>query len=587
MKVLTLIFTFCACFSSLYASEPNKREALKRLSLMSYVIHLEAQQSYDLKWDKLTTSYFNIFSKAHAYKEGDPCLILGFQSVYSGGMCRLSKAVDAKQFKNSCRSGEYACNPQVFGTNREKPFCVSASIGSELSKYCAHKSIISLSQVESLSKYSNKTQEALVKITKTDPRDFNFEMVLAATDDNKFNESFNALYIDPYTLKKSQEFTTSLCSAIQSSGKSKAHSLDLSSCDAQLKLLSSTATEETDEDEVDDDELKANITLHDTKPKTDEVEDEVENNTKIVTSDLLIEDTRKVCAPEIEKTDSDKNIEDIKDITNNLEANFYTKCVNELFYHKDLPVEARGQYFHKLGDKISFAKQCWSLDKHGEKEILYSFVSEDGFKMLNYPVYNYTIPGTDTRTSHPRNMFKFYDGNKPYYLSRFDNIGQYFDSLPEDQLSDFVTERDLMVSESAIQRKYIKPYENYLIKDGKSKKIQLTTPEEAGYTTEQAKSCLKERLIDYVNIMMFRSYDEVFPYTKQLNADLAVYPRSSLRHKYSKTSGEIKKELIDKILNKSSACRSVFSESDYTKAFEKAYGKRLENYNEFRHYFLE
>jgi hypothetical protein len=584
MKNLILIFTFCACFSSLYARESNKREALKRLSLMSYVSHVEGQYPYDLKWETLKTSYFSIFSKAHAYKEGDPCLILGFQSVYKNGMCRLSLAKGAKEYKNSCRIGEYACNPQVFGKNESKPFCVSASMGSELSKYCSHKSIASLYQTESASSFSKETQDALKKVSNTNPRDFNFEMIIDATDDNKFNESLAALYKDPLTIEKSKEFTTTLCGAIQSSRKSKAHGLDLSSCEAQLKILSSTdSKEEVENTEKELKEIKREITSHDPNPK-----EAVEIETvKVVTSKLVLEEPKRACAPEVKRTETEKNIEDIKEITNNLEANLYMKCINELYYHDDLPVETRGNYFHKIGEQQNFAKQCWKLDNHGDKEIVYSFVSEDGFKMIKYPVYNYTIAGTDIETSHPRNLLKFHDGNKAYYISQFDNIGQYFDSLPVDQLEEFVTERDLMNSATSLQRKYIRPYEELLAKDGKSKKVQLTTPEEAGYSTDQAKSCIKERLNEYVGIIMSRSHVKVLPYTNELNADLQVSPRSSLSHKYSKTIEQIKAELKAEIVGGSSACQSIIDESDFTKAFEKAYVGRIENYTKYRHYFID
>jgi hypothetical protein len=206
--------------------------------------------------------------------------------------------------------------------------------------------------------------------------------------------------------------------------------------------------------------------------------------------------------------------------------------------------------------------------------------------MINYPVYKYKINGGRIETSLPRNLLKFYDGDKPYYISQFNHIGQYFDSFPSGQLSTFVAENDISRSPASLKYKYIAPYEKFLSQQNKSTKIQLTSPEQAGFSTDAAKSCIKERLREYVTIMMFRSHAEDFPYTNEINADLQEPDRSSLRHKYIKTSDEIKASLRNKIINTSSACSGVIDDNDFDKSFEKAYGNRINNYNKYREYFI-
>ncbi len=130
MRTLILFLVFSACLHTVHAKD--KENTLKRLSLMSYVTHVETLYPYNLEWSYKSAEIFNLFSKAYAYKEGDPCLILGFQSTYKNGMCRLSLADGAKEYRGSCSKGKYACNPQVFGSTDSKPFCVSAALGSEL-----------------------------------------------------------------------------------------------------------------------------------------------------------------------------------------------------------------------------------------------------------------------------------------------------------------------------------------------------------------------------------------------------------------------------------------------------------------------
>lgn len=575
MRILNFLILNFLLTLSVFAYSSEHIASLKRLSLMSYVSFTEGQYEYDLNRESLTTSTLTFFPNAYAYKEGETCLILGFQSTLKNGICRLSLAKGAKKYRNSCVRGQYACNPEVFGTNGSNPFCISASLGPELSKYCSHQAVKSLSNSSSSKNFSDETKKILKKVANTSPKNFEFEHILEATKDNNFNKSFNQLFQEPNTIINAKNFTSNLCGAIHSSKNSKSYQLDLQSCQNQLKILSSTEIKE-----VELKEIKKVIALH-SKPSL-KMEIPQESN------EHLLVQPQRACPVEVVETVIEKNINNFSKIQNNLDASLYMKCINELFYNKDLPVEARGKYFHKLGDQTHFAKQCWELDQHGEDEIIYSFVSEEGFKIIKYPVYKYKVNNGEVETSLPRNLLKFYDGNKPYYISQFDNIGEYFDSLPEKDLSKFLIEHDIENKNSArLEKKYITSYEDFLIKDKKDKKIQLISPEEAGLSTEDAKSCIKDRLKDYVNIIMFRSHGKIFPYASEINEDIKVPDRSTLRDKYIKTTEEIRASLKEKIIPKDSACNTVINDEEYNESFKKAYGNRIDNYNKYRKYFID
>lgn len=609
---LILILILNSCFYNAFAKGFGKSDSYKRISLMSYTAYLESQTPFDLDWNKKTSYNLSLMTKAYAYQEGDTCLVLGFQSKYKNGLCRLSLAKDASSYKNSCSKGLYPCNPQVFGENNNKPFCVSSSLGNELSKYCSFESIKSTIKPEMMNGYSQNTQKLLNKINKIDPRDFELSSLLELTQDEEFNNQLSSIFQDPYTLENSKKYTNDLCQSIYASKESQSFKLDLNNCNAQLEILSSKPLSKVSEklveetialhdkkiDKSDIDEIVNEILTEESKEeeKVDEtknkelpiIEEKLKEKTYSKETQLLVQPER-TCEVQKEKSSVEANLENFQDLQKNLDASLYMKCINELYYNDELPKEARGKYFHKLGDQLNFAKQCWDLDNHGEKEIIYTFVSEEGFKVIKFPVYNYTISNGQIKTSLPRNLLKFYDGDKPYYISQFNNIGQYFDSLPVSQLSQFLNENEIgNRNATSIHNKYVKAYENFLAKDNKSKNIILTTPEEAGLTTEDAKSCLKDRLKDYLNIIMFRSHGDLFPHTKELNADLQTPNRRTvLKEKYSKTTEEKKLELKAKILPEESSCKTIFTDKEFDDTFNRAYGGRIENYNKYRNYFID
>src|SRR5690606_31973296 len=85
--------------------------------------------------------------------------------------------------------------------------------------------------------------------------------------------------------------------------------------------------------------------------------------------------------------------DELEKVQESLGPKLWNACAQELYYHEKLPVETRGNYWHDIGGVKYFAKQCWSLDNFGEKEIIYSFLSDSGFKVMKFPVYHYKEKG--------------------------------------------------------------------------------------------------------------------------------------------------------------------------------------------------
>jgi hypothetical protein len=187
------------------------------------------------------------------------------------------------------------------------------------------------------------------------------------------------------------------------------------------------------------------------------------------------------------------------------------------------------------------------------------------------------------------NVLKFYSKNKPYYISQYFNIGEYFDSIPADQLAMLVKDRDFMPEDTpaAIVRDRIAPYDKLLKKYNKGKRIELTSPEENGFAIKTAKSCLNERLEDYTRIIMERTYRHLIPDAAQINQDIKLLDKSALQLKYRKTANEIQSILKEKLFPKSSSCHEVINDKTFDKLFKKAYSSQLENYTTYRGYFLD
>ena len=276
----------------------------------------------------------------------------------------------------------------------------------------------------------------------------------------------------------------------------------------------------------------------------------------------------------------------LQKISEELEAKTLLACTKELFNHKSIPKESRGNYWHKINGKENFAKQCWSLDNYGEKNIIYSFLSEDGLKVLKFPVYYYK-EGT-IKTSLPRNIMRFQADGKNLLISQFDNVGEYFDSLEEAKLTSFVKEKGIMGNPVNIKKKYIDGYEQYLAKNNQ-KTPSLKKPSDENVSHEDALSCIKDRLADYVSIIWLKERPEALPYINTLNKDIGRTDRTAddIKTRYKNSPEEIVAEMKKSIFPDGSPCRGVISDQKLNDIFEKDFGSRKEHYNNVRKYFQQ
>lgn len=562
MKIIYLILALLS-YSSFASSV--QEHALKKITLMKYVTEEEAKYGLDFK---LTSFHFNFIEEAYAYSEGSACLILGFQSTFKNGMCRLSKAEGAKELLSQCSKGSLPCNPEIFGNSSKGPFCVPQYGGAELSRHCSHASIKNLKESPEYKNFSDKTKSILKEVASTSPKDFSFGQVKDLSKDANVSKAFISNF--KTGLEESKKFTEGLCQAIkQAPNKSKIHEMDIKNCQAQLDLLNEVNVSETKLIEVKKDQIK------EVSPqKTEEIK-------KIQT----VVGNEEQCLPPPAEVIEPSKISTIKKVPEMLEAKAWNDCVTELYNHKSVPVEARGNYYHNIAGEKYFGKQCWDLDKHGQKEVIYSFVSDTGFKVMKFPVYYYQENGSEA--SLPRNIFKFKANGKSYLLSQYDHVGEYFDSLPEENLTSFAKEQALMDSTTKMKTKYIDGYEARLKKDGKET-VKFSDVEEGGMNLADAQSCLKARLSDYISIILYKTKPEAIPYYNTLNADLKRTDRRApdLQAKYGKTIEEIKKAAREEVLPEGSACKNILTDKDLDAAFDENYSSRYENYEQVRKYFV-
>ncbi|GEM_PF-6110412 len=171
---------------------------------------------------EVVKTFLNSFN-AYAYKEGDSCLVLGYQGKFTRGVCRLDKTtID----KNSCAASYYPCQPLLFGEG----ICIKNNT-KRLTNQCA---------VESLKKVTAKIKEtenliafkeALLKkdfdITKLEAKDFPPEVQAVWPDE-----------VTPEKLSQRKEYLGQLCQAVKQ-GKATGHQVqDLKDCESLHALAS-------------------------------------------------------------------------------------------------------------------------------------------------------------------------------------------------------------------------------------------------------------------------------------------------------------------------------------------------------------
>jgi len=274
----------------------------------------------------------------------------------------------------------------------------------------------------------------------------------------------------------------------------------------------------------------------------------------------------------------------IEKINNEIESAALLKCSQELYDHKSVSKDAKGKYWHDINGKKTFAKQCWSLDNYGEKEIIYSFLSDEGIRVLKFPVFHYKVGINDA--SLPRNIMRFEADGKKYLLSQYDNVGEYFDSLKEENLTAFVKERGIMGNPASMKKKYIDEYESYLAKKKLSTpSLQKTSSQTVSHG--DAVSCIKERLLDYVSIIWSKEAPEAIPYINTMNSDLKRkdIQAEDIQKRYALSPEDIRNEMKKNLFAEASPCRAVIQDQELNEVFDKNYKSRVEHYNNLRKYF--
>ncbi len=586
MKKIAILLLFTA-WSVAHASS-EAQTALKKISLMNYVTEEESKYGHDYKLSRFN---FSFIPEAYAYSEGSACLILGFKSTFKNGMCRLSKAEGAKELAGSCKSGQLPCNPVVFGSQGGKPFCVSNYGGAELSRFCSHESFKSLSKSSEFKNFSKDSQEKLKEIARTKPRDFSFSQVKDLASDEKFNAAFLGGFKGG--VEESKKFTDELCQSISSAPKkNKAHELDIANCSAQLDVLKSAKVETPKAIEVKKEKTKARVAVESKKEEKEKILPPTKHSVVAEALNKLFNpslNNEEQCVPPEAQVIDEKKIEPIQKVPEMLEVKQWNDCAKELYNHKDVMESSRGSYYHDIDGKKTFAKQCWNLDHYGEKEIIYTFLSDDGFKAVKFPVYEYSPKGNGEKATLPSNIFRFKVNGKNYLISTYSNYGEYFDSLPEEKLTEFMTEKDLLFYSSVanVKKRQIDAYESFLAKDGKKTRA-LVDPVEAGISMDDAKACIKTRLLDYVSFAWYNTKPNALPRANELNTDLARPDKNApdLQEKYKKTVSDIKKEMRESFFPEDSSCKGLFKDEEMDAMFDKNYGERINNYEKVRKYFV-
>lgn len=179
---------------------------------------------------EVVKTFLNSFN-AYAYKEGDSCLVLGYQGKFTRGVCRLDKStID----KNSCAASYYPCQPLLFGEG----ICIKNNT-KRLTNQCAIESLkkvtAKIKETENLIAF----KEALLK------KDFDITSLKA----KDFPPEIQAMWPDEMTqerLSQRKEYLGQLCQAVKQ-GKATGHQVqDLKDCESLHALASLLVKKEAD-----------------------------------------------------------------------------------------------------------------------------------------------------------------------------------------------------------------------------------------------------------------------------------------------------------------------------------------------------
>lgn len=576
MKFIFFFILFLSSIPLTHATSGLQERAL----LMKFMIQAESKQKLELEWTTSWWKKIKLIEEAHAYKEGETCLVLGFKSQFKKGMCRLSLAEGAKSYKAQCSAGTLPCNPQIFGKpSSEKPFCVSASSGKELSKYCSYKSFSHLAEKSKGVKLSPDAKKAITSIQQMNAKSFDLDKIDVKSLDQSMGKQVEELFsAADSNIESAVSFLKGLCGDLKTATQTGDTSLDLKNCEAQLEMLETLSEPKETQGDQGSSRSLANDQTNVPAPSKEEV----------VTDAIKQTPDSELC---VQPNDNGDVIEEkIKDITKVVEtstAGAWWSCMEQLDAHPDLAEGARGHFWHEIEGQKTFGKHCKYFNEDEKDQKLLAFMTPKGFQVLEYPVFHYKVPnelGGSDSTSLPRNVLKFRAGSRDYYVSEFDNIGDYFDTVSEDKFDAFI--RGIEYNPQSVKAKYVTKYETYLRKAGKPTQIKLTPAENSKVGMDEAKSCIKDQMERYVDILLIPAYNGHIPHFEQMQKDLKGDRNSEiLKKRYQRDISQIKEEVRIEAMGKAPACKDIISPEDFSKIFDQTFGKRYENYEKLKRYF--
>jgi hypothetical protein len=185
---------------------------------------------------EVVKSFLNSFN-AYAYKEGDACLVLGYQGSFTKGVCRLDTT---NADKSKCAKNFYPCEPLLFGEG----ICIK-NTSKRLTHQCAVESLkkitAKIKETENLLEFKKSLLSSSFDITKLDAKDFPPEVQASWPDQ-----------MDKEKLSQRQQYLGQLCQAVKR-GKATGHQMqDLKDCEALHSLASLIVEAENEEDKPEE-----------------------------------------------------------------------------------------------------------------------------------------------------------------------------------------------------------------------------------------------------------------------------------------------------------------------------------------------
>ena len=205
----------------------------------------------------------------------------------------------------------------------------------------------------------------------------------------------------------------------------------------------------------------------------------------------------------------------------------------------------------------------------GDKPFVFLYLTDSGFKFLEYPSYYYFVKyndGTDAIDvgTLPAVIFPIkMDDNKERYV---DGEGKI---LLIDQLDQYAKKAPFINQTGPkFKTKYIERYNNLLTSSQHPLVTLKSTP--SLITDEQVRSCLHYRASNHLQKLRTIAYNIIASFNlDQDTKDSVIFMRTdpdkltALKEKYKKNKDEMIADLVDKLKKETTSCSQIFTEEDY------------------------